>query len=124
MRISDWSSDVCSSDLHNPIETEDWRKLEMVFLTLQATHMRELFHDDPERFQHFTLQFEDILVDYSKNIVNEEVMKLLTQLANEVELRSAIDAMFKGEKIIRQEESTEKRRVGKECVSTGRSRRS
>lgn len=89
---------------HNPIETEAWRKLEMVFLTLQATHMRELFHDDPERFQHFTLQFEDILVDYSKNIVNEEVMKLLTQLANEVELRSAIDAMFKGEKINRTED--------------------
>ena len=88
---------------HNPIETEAWRKLEMVFLTLQATSMRELFRDDPERFQHFSLQFEDILVDYSKNILNEEVVRLLTQLANEVELKDAIDAMFKGEKINRTE---------------------
>ncbi|HEU5145156.1 MAG TPA: glucose-6-phosphate isomerase, partial [Chryseosolibacter sp.] len=88
---------------HNPIETEAWRKLEMIFLTLQATHMRELFHDDPERFQHFSLKFEDILVDYSKNIINEEAMRLLIQLAHEVELKGAIDAMFKGEKINRTE---------------------
>ena len=75
----------------------------MIFLTLQATHMRELFQDDPGRFQKFSLQFEDILVDYSKNILNEEALNLLFQLANEVELRSAIDAMFRGEKINRTE---------------------
>jgi glucose-6-phosphate isomerase len=71
----------------------------MIFLTLQATHMRELFHEDPDRFQKFSLQFEDILVDYSKNILNTETLKLLVELAHDVELKSAIDAMFRGEKI-------------------------
>jgi glucose-6-phosphate isomerase len=84
---------------NDPIETAAWKKLEMIFLTLQATHMRELFQDDPERFQKFSVQFEDILVDYSKNILNEEVLKLLLELANEVELKAAIEAMFNGEKI-------------------------
>ncbi|MGC1244481.1 MAG: glucose-6-phosphate isomerase [Chryseosolibacter sp.] len=83
----------------NPIETAAWQKLEMIFLTLQATHMRELFHEDPERFKKFSLQFEDILVDYSKNILNEEAMRLLLQLAQEMELKKAIDGMFRGEKI-------------------------
>jgi glucose-6-phosphate isomerase len=83
----------------NPIETAAWQKLEMIFLTLQATHMRELFAEDPDRFQKFSLQFEDILVDYSKNILNEEALNLLLQLAQGVELKNAIDAMFDGEKI-------------------------
>ncbi|MEX2233062.1 MAG: glucose-6-phosphate isomerase [Cyclobacteriaceae bacterium] len=83
----------------NPIEAAAWHKLEMIFLTLQATHMRELFEEDPERFQKFSLQFEDILVDYSKNIVTEEALKLLMALADEVELRNAIDSMFRGGKI-------------------------
>lgn len=83
----------------NPIETAAWQKLDMIFLTLQATHMRELFHEDPERFKKFSLQFEDILVDYSKNILNEEAMRLLLQLAQEMELKKAIDGMFRGEKI-------------------------
>ncbi len=83
----------------NPIEAAAWQKLEMIFLTLQATHMRELFAEDPDRFQKFSLQFEDILVDYSKNILNEEALNLLLQLAHEVELKNAIDAMFHGDKI-------------------------
>jgi glucose-6-phosphate isomerase len=85
--------------IHNPTETIAWRNLEMIFLTLQATHMRELFEEDPDRFQKFSLQFEDILIDYSKNIVNDETKKLLLDLAKEVELKSAIDAMFHGDEI-------------------------
>src|SRR5687767_1102940 len=88
---------------HNPTETEAWQKLEMIFMTMQATHMRELFADDPERFKKFSLVFEDILVDYSKNIVNDEVMKLLISLAHEVQLSDAISAMFNGENINRTE---------------------
>jgi glucose-6-phosphate isomerase len=88
---------------HNPSETGAWQKLEMIFLTLQATHLRELFADDPERFKKFSLQFEDILIDYSKNIVNEEALELLLSLAEEVELQNAIAAMFRGERINRTE---------------------
>jgi glucose-6-phosphate isomerase len=88
---------------HNPTETGAWQKLEMIFLTLQATHLRELFAEDPDRFNKFSLQFEDILIDYSKNIINEEALRLLLSLAGEVELRDAIAAMFRGEKINRTE---------------------
>jgi glucose-6-phosphate isomerase len=83
----------------NPTETTTWPKLEMLFLTMQATHMRELFEEDPNRFNSFHIKFEDILVDYSKNIVNDEVVKQLIALANEVDLKGAIDAMYRGEKI-------------------------
>ena len=88
---------------YNPVETTAWQKLEMIFMTMQATHMRELFADQPDRFEKFHAKFEDILVDYSKNIINEEVIKLLIELANEVELPEAISAMFRGEKINRTE---------------------
>jgi glucose-6-phosphate isomerase len=84
---------------YNPTETKAWRNLEMIFLTMQASHMRELFAEDPDRFKKFSLQFEDILIDYSKNIVNDEALKLLFELAEEVELKQAIDSMFRGEQI-------------------------
>jgi glucose-6-phosphate isomerase len=84
---------------HNPTTTGAWQKLEMLFLTMQATHMRELFAEDPQRFEKFHLQFEDILVDYSKNIIHEEVLKELIALAEEVELKDAIEAMFRGVRI-------------------------
>jgi glucose-6-phosphate isomerase len=83
----------------NPTETAAWQRLEALFLHMQATHMREMFAEDPGRFEKFHLQFNDILVDYSKNIINEEVMKELVALAKEVELQDAIDALFRGEAI-------------------------
>src|SRR5262245_49564630 len=89
---------------HNPTETGTWQKLEMIFMTLQATHMRELFAEDPKRFGKFSLHFEDILIDYSKNIINEEAMRLLVALAGEAELREAIEAMFRGDRINRTED--------------------
>ena len=80
----------------NPAETPAWHKLTALFMNLQATHMRELFHEDPERFKKFHLQFEDILVDYSKNIIHEGVIDILLELAEETELQEAIKAMFDG----------------------------
>src|SRR5690606_6673768 len=88
---------------HNPTSTAAWQKLEVLFLTLQASHIKELFEEDDQRFEKFHLQFEDILVDYSKNIIHDEVMRQLVTLAKEVELKSAIEAMFTGEKINRTE---------------------
>jgi glucose-6-phosphate isomerase len=87
----------------NPVETGAWQKLELMLLTMQATHMRELFAEDPERFQKFHARFEDILVDYSKNIINSETLNLLNELANETGVPDAISAMFRGEKINRTE---------------------
>lgn len=92
---------------HNPTLTKSWQKLELQFLTMQATPMRELFEEDPGRFAKFHAVFEDILVDYSKNIVTGETIKDLIELANEVELPEAIRSMFVGAKI----NQTEKRSV-------------
>lgn len=83
----------------NPTETQSWRNLEIHFLSMQATHMHDLFIEDPDRFKKFHLQFNDILVDYSKNILQEETLQLLFNLAHEVELTTSIEAMFKGLKI-------------------------
>jgi glucose-6-phosphate isomerase len=84
---------------HNPTETIAWRALEDHFLSLQASTMRELFAKDPNRFTKFSTTFEDTLVDYSKNIINDETIKLLIDLAHETELKEAIESMFAGEKI-------------------------
>jgi glucose-6-phosphate isomerase len=81
------------------METLAWQKLTTHFLSLQASHLRELFAEDPERFQKFHLLFEDILVDYSKNIITRETTDLLVELAEECQLKEAIDAMFQGVRI-------------------------
>ena len=88
---------------HNPTELPSWRLLEGHFLHLQALHLRDLFEEDPARFEKFHLQFEDILVDYSKNLIVEETIDLVTRLAREAELEAAIHAMFSGRKINRTE---------------------
>lgn len=69
--------------------------------------MRELFKNDPERFKRYSLQHEDLLFDYSKNIITDETLARLYQLAQECRLKDAIDAMFKGDLI----NETEKRSV-------------
>lgn len=91
----------------NPTETLSWRNLEIHFLSMQATHMHDLFLEDPDRFKKFTIQFNAMLVDYSKNIMEQETLRLLIELANEVELKTSIEAMFKGLKI----NQTENRQV-------------
>lgn len=88
---------------HNPTELPAWRQLEAHFLHLQAVHMRDLFAEDPGRFDRFHAQFEDILVDYSKNLITPETMALLIQLAQEAGLEESIHAMFSGQPINRTE---------------------
>lgn len=83
----------------NPIETPVWRKLTAHYLEMQAVHMRQLFEVDPKRFDKFHLTFEDILIDFSKNILSEETLTYLLELAQESRLQDAIDAMFSGQRI-------------------------
>lgn len=91
----------------NPTETNAWNRLTAHFMNMQASHMRELFQEDPKRFEKFSILFEDILIDYSKNLINEPVLKDLIALANESELAGSIHAMFSGDRI----NQTEKRSV-------------
>ena len=83
----------------NPSKTASWKALEAHYETMKATHMRDLFANDANRFKKFSTQFEDILLDYSKNILNQETIDLLVKLAEETDLQSAIDSMFSGQKI-------------------------
>ncbi|HBF43915.1 MAG TPA: glucose-6-phosphate isomerase [Desulfobacteraceae bacterium] len=83
----------------NPTETESWKKLTDHYDTMKNVHMKNLFADDPERSKKFSIGFNDIFVDYSKNRISEETLKLLIGLSEEVGLRDAIEKMFTGDKI-------------------------
>jgi glucose-6-phosphate isomerase len=87
----------------SPIETSAWKALQAHQLNIKNTHMRELSRQDPKRFDSFSISLNDILFDYSKNIITNETLQLLTALANECGLKDAIEAMFNGEKINRTE---------------------
>ena len=67
-------------------------------------HLRELFAEDPDRFTKFSRQFEDILLDFSKNRITDETLGLLLQLAHDANLPDAIEKMFTGDKINRTED--------------------
>lgn len=86
-----------------PVETAAWRALTTHFLDMQATTLQELFANDPDRFKKYNLKINDILVDFSKNHINEDTIKFLTKLATECELTEAIEGMFNGDRINRTE---------------------
>ena len=82
-----------------PNNTKAWQKLRSHFETVKNKTMVEIFADDPERFEKFSIQFEDILLDYSKNRITEETLTNLIALAEEVGLKDGIKSMFSGMKI-------------------------
>lgn len=88
----------------NPTNTQAWKALETHQAQLAHTTIADLFKQEQNRFNDYSLTFENqILVDFSKNKINQETLKLLHQLAKESALDEAINAMFTGEKINRTE---------------------
>lgn len=84
----------------NPTQTQAWKALTAHFESAQDMDMKELFAQDAKRFESFSTRFgSDILVDYSKNLIDAETMQHLFALANETEVQSAIEAMFGGDAI-------------------------
>ncbi|EKO3502044.1 glucose-6-phosphate isomerase [Vibrio fluvialis] len=84
----------------NPTQTQAWKALTAHFESAQDMDLKTLFAEDSQRFAKYSTRFgNDILVDYSKNLVNEETMKHLLALAEETDVKSAIQAMFSGEAI-------------------------
>jgi len=83
----------------NPTKTVAWEKLQKHFEEAKEFQMKELFSEDPKRFEKFSLQFNDILLDFSKNILTKETLTLLLELAKETNLKASIDSFFNGEKI-------------------------
>src|SRR5690242_4138470 len=88
-------------------ECDAWNALVAHYQNVQQLHLRKLFADDPTRGQRMTVDAVGLFLDYSKNRITDETLKLLVQLADESGLRERIDAMFRGEKI----NSTENRAV-------------
>ncbi|MEZ9755998.1 glucose-6-phosphate isomerase [Vibrio splendidus] len=84
----------------NPTQTQAWKALTAHFESAQDMDMKELFAQNAKRFESFSTRFgSDILVDYSKNLIDAETMQHLFALANETEVKSAIEAMFGGDAI-------------------------
>ncbi|WP_210486473.1 glucose-6-phosphate isomerase [Rufibacter aurantiacus] len=83
----------------DPTTTQAWAKLTQHYAQTKDNHLKDAFAQDPQRFEKFSVTFEDILLDYSKNRITEETRALLVELAQECGLPNAIEAMFTGEKI-------------------------
>jgi glucose-6-phosphate isomerase len=83
----------------NPSQTATWQKIQDHFEKMNQTSMKDLFASDSERASKFHIQWNDFLVDYSKNIANQETIDLLLELANEVQLKQAIASYFEGDVI-------------------------
>ena len=79
--------------------SEIWHKLQNHFDEVSNLQMRDMFNDDPHRFDKYSLQFNDILFDYSKNRITEQTLPLLFKLARHTNLESKIKAMFNGDEI-------------------------
>jgi glucose-6-phosphate isomerase len=79
----------------NPVQTQAWKKLHELSKDIQGLHLKSII-TQPNRFEQYSIQFGDILVDFSKNKINAQVYSQLMQLAQETALSEAIEAMFTG----------------------------
>ncbi|HIA46192.1 MAG TPA: glucose-6-phosphate isomerase [Methylococcaceae bacterium] len=80
-------------------ESAIWQSLNAHYENIRHIHMRDLFEQDPNRFENFSLHINDLLFDFSKNRITKETLNLLIDLANHTGLKDQIEAMFRGDKI-------------------------
>src|SRR4051794_34669072 len=85
--------------MSKPTQLAAWQALESHYRQVAPLQMRDLFRQDPERFRKFSLRFDDILLDFSKNRITEQTLKLLLDLARESDVPGWIEKMFTGQKI-------------------------
>ncbi len=83
----------------NPTQTQAWKNLENHFESMKNNGIKEMFQKDTNRAEQFHIQWNDFLVDFSKNNITSETMRLLTNLANEAQLKAAISKYFEGDTI-------------------------
>ena len=93
------STGPASQGLEPLTKTKAWRALQTHYKKVRELHLRNLFAEDPQRGERMTAKAAGLLLDYSKNRVTDETLKLLIRLAEEAGLASRIEAMFRGEKI-------------------------
>ncbi|HOD36394.1 MAG TPA: glucose-6-phosphate isomerase [Syntrophales bacterium] len=83
----------------DPTSTDSWKLLAEHFRQVKDLHMKDLFVSDPHRFEKYSIRFNDILVDYSKNRITADTLPLLIKLTEEAGLKEAIEKMFTGDRI-------------------------
>ncbi len=88
----------------NPTNTKAWQELQLHFQDMKNVKMQDMFMDDDARAEKFSLKWNDFLIDYSKNRINQKTINLLLDLANQVGLKEAIDAYFTGKNINKTED--------------------
>ena len=88
----------------NPIQTLAWKKLKIHFREIVQSSLNKLFIQDPKRFYRFSFRFEDIFLDYSKNLITSKTIDLLLEFSREMNLSEAIEKMFSGDIINKTEE--------------------
>ena len=81
----------------NPTNTKAWNKLQAHFESIKNQHLKNMFKSDAKRAKDLTVKWEDFYVDFSKNRITTETIKLLIELANEVDLKNAISKYFDGD---------------------------
>ena len=81
----------------NPTTTDSWKKLKEHFNDVKDVHMKDLFAEDKDRANKFTIKWDDFYVDFSKNRITSETFKYLLELADDVKLKAAIESQFSGE---------------------------
>ena len=84
---------------NNPTQTKSWQKLAKHFESMQHNSIKEMFVKDTNRTSDFHIQWNDFLLDFSKNNINSETMRLLVELSNEAKLKEAISKYFEGDNI-------------------------
>ena len=88
-------------------KTRAWKKVAAHYKHFKDVEMRDLFDDDKKRAEKFTINLDNLILDYSKNRISERTMKHLFRLAHDCHVEEMIQAMFRGAKI----NTTEKRAV-------------
>ena len=83
----------------NPLKTKSWEDLKNHFNKIKGTSISDLFVNDPNRFKNFSINFGDLLLDFSRNRINDETLDIFEKLAEEIKLSDAIKSYFNGEKI-------------------------
>ena len=91
----------------NPLKTKSWEELKNHFNDIKSQTISSFFSNNSNRFKDFSIKFDNLLLDFSKNRLNEKTLKIFENLAEEVKLDDAIKSYFNGEKI----NETEKRGV-------------
>jgi glucose-6-phosphate isomerase len=106
-RIADMAARVEAITKRPTVKHQAWKDLQAHYKQVKDLHLRQLFAEDPKRAESMTAEAVGLLLDYSKNRITGETLRLLVQLAEEAQLKERIYAMFQGQKI----NLTEKRAV-------------